>query len=70
MFKYSRKNSTLRGKLMLDPLDVIATDSFQNLLGVLINVVLYVRSTTGIFPERFNIIILIIIIIIIIIQFI
>ena len=57
MFKYSRKNSTLRGKLVLDPLDVIATDSFQNLLGVLINVVLYVRSTTGIFPERLNIII-------------
>ena len=23
MFKYSRKNSTLRGKLVLDPLDVI-----------------------------------------------
>ena len=56
MFKYSRKNSTLRGKLVLDPLDVIATDSFQNLLGIVINVVLYVRSTTGIFPERLNII--------------
>ena len=58
MFKYSRKNSTLRGKFVLDSLDVIATDSFQNLLGVVINVVLYVRSTTGIFPERLTIIIL------------
>ena len=57
MFKYSRKNNTLRGKLVLDPLDVIATDSFQNLLGVLINGVLYVQPTTGIFPERLNAII-------------
>ena len=32
----------MRRKLMLDPLDVITMDSFQNLLGVLINVVMYV----------------------------
>ena len=39
-FKYSRENSTLRRKLAQDPLDIVTAESFQNLFGVLINVVL------------------------------
>ena len=49
VFECSRRNSTLRRKLVLDSLEVITTDSFQNLLGVLINVALYLGPTAGIF---------------------